>query len=380
MSRLWWQLPGPSRFVARIIQDLRDGKNTVLCLPEYAPDGLARAIRSELSDDWPWDTLHVPNDAGGGDPVHVLFTRFVPHARPDALWNAGALVTEEGFAGKLLWLDGLTPHTWPAWKSFLNDYAHACRSRSVFERTLFCIPLVGTLAHDPPAEDICLSHHSWRGYVDLLDMLVYTAVLLEGKPMPDLLKRVVTALIAHVALWDPRVSEYLVRENPQTIFAPAPLLQEIAKERGWDGGDEGRSLAGWHRGMKDRVNGTEQEHSALLAMRHDTRALQRRLWNAEVGVMLPFVEEQRQDILARFAGVLRVPFLTQFGEEITDIHDLEIGHIESQLAHNPAVSYSIRQLITQLRKIRNGLSHLESLDPALLLSGEVFRAFNGKGI
>ena len=131
--------------------------------------------------------------------------------------------------------------------------------------------------------------------------------------------------------------------------------------------------------MKDMVDGIEKEHSALLALRHDARALQRRIWNAEVGVMLPFVEEQRQDILARFAGVLRVPFMTRFGEEITDIRDLEIGHIESQLANNPAVSSSIRQLITQLRTIRNALSHLESLDPALLLSGEVLRAFNGKG-
>jgi hypothetical protein len=210
-------------------------------------------------------------------------------------------------------------------------------------------------------------------------MLVFTAVLLEGKPMPDLLKRVVIALIAHVALWDPLVSEYLARENLETIFAPTPLLQEIAKERGWDGGEEGLSLSGWPRGMQDMVDGTAKEHSALLAMRHDTRALQRRIWNAEVGVLLPFVEEQRQDILARFAGVLRVPFITRFGEEITDIRDLEIGHIESQLAKNPAVSNSIRQLITQLRIIRNALSHLESLDPALLLSGEVLSGLNGKG-
>ena len=377
MSRLWWQLPGPSRFVARIIQDLRDGKNTVLCMPEHTPDGLLGSIRSIIGDEWPWHTLQVQEDAGVVDPIHWLFARFVPHARPDALWNAGTLVTEDVFAGKLLWLDGLTPHTWPAWKAFLKDYEHACRSRSVFERTLFCIPLVGTLAHDPPAEDICLSHHYWQGYVDLLDMLVFTAVLLEGKPMPDLLKRVVIALIAHVALWDPLISEYLARENLQTIFAPTPLLQEIAKERGWDGGDEGLALSEWHRGMQDIVDGTAKEHSALLALRHDTRALQRRIWTAEVGVLLPFVEEQRHDILARFAGVLRVPFMTRFGEEITDIRDLEIGHIESQLAKNPAVSNSIRQLITQLRKIRNALSHLESLDPALLLSGEVLRGLNG---
>jgi hypothetical protein len=53
--------------------------------------------------------------------------------------------------------------------------------------------------------------------------------------------------------------------------------------------------------------------------------------------------------------------MTRFGEEITDIRDLEIGHIESQLANNPAVSNSIRQLIMQLRQIRNALSHLERI-------------------
>jgi hypothetical protein len=90
--------------------------------------------------------------------------------------------------------------------------------------------LVGDLALDPPEEDICLSRHTWKGYVDLLDMLVFTAVLLEGRQMSGLLRRVVVSLIAHVAIWDPLVSECLARENPETIFAPDPLLQEIAKE------------------------------------------------------------------------------------------------------------------------------------------------------
>jgi hypothetical protein len=131
--------------------------------------------------------------------------------------------------------------------------------------------------------------------------------------------------------------------------------------------------------MKDVIDGVEKEHSALLAIRHDTRALQRRIWSAEVGVMLPFVEERRQDILSRFAGVLRVPFTTPFGAEITNIHDLEISHIENQLSNNPAVSSNIRQLIRQLRKIRNALSHLEPLDPTLLLSGQVLKMLDGKG-
>lgn len=382
MSRLWWQLPGPSRFVARIVQDLRDGKNVVLCLPEHVPDGLASAIRSALGDseEWSWYTLRVREEDGAADPVRLLFSRFVPHARPDALWNAGALVTEEALAGKLLWLDGFTPPVWPAWKAFLEDYEHACRARSVFERTLFCIPLIGTLALDPPGEDVCLAHHSWRGCVDLLDMLVFTATLLQGKQIPDLQKRVIVSIIAHLALWDPTVSEYLARESRDKIFNPIPLLQGIAKERGWHGENEALLAAPWHAGMLDVVDRVERVHSAVLAAHGADSTIQRRIWSAEVGVMLPFVEERRQDILTRFAGVLCVPFTTRFGEVITNVRDLEIGHIERQLADNPAVSAEMRQLIKQLRKIRNDLSHLEPLDPELLLSGEVLRASHGEDL
>jgi hypothetical protein len=322
----------------------------------------------------------VQDEDGTADPVRLLFSRFVPHARPDALWNAGALATEEAFAGKLLWLDELTPPVWPAWKAFLEDYEHACRAHSVFERTLFCVPLVGTLALDPPEEDVCLAHHSWRGCVDLLDRFVFTAPLLQGKQMPDLQKRIVISILAHLALWDPSVSEYLARESLDTVCSPLPLLQEIAKERGWHRENEALLAPPWHAGMLDVVDGVERVHSAVLATHGANSAIQRRIWSAEVGVMLPFVEERRQDILARFAGVLRVPFTTRFGEVITNVRDLEIGHIESQLTDNPAVGAEMRQLIKQLRKIRNDLSHLEPLDPELLLSGEVLRASHGEDL
>ena len=381
MSRLWWQLPGPGRFVARIVQDLRDGKNAILCLPEHAPDGLANAIRSALGDseEWSWHTLRGQEEDGAADPIRLLFSRFVPQARPDALWNAGALVAEETFAGKLLWLEGLTPSAWPAWKTFLEEYEHACRTCSTFERTLFCIPLVGTLALDPPGEDVCLTHHYWQGYVDLLDMLVFTATLLQEKQLSDLQKRVVVSVIAHVALWDPGVSEHLARESLDKIFDPTPVLQEIAKERSWHNENEALLTPSWCAGMVDVVSGEKKVHSAVLAVRRDDSMIRQRIWSAEVGVLLPFVEERRQGILTQFDGVLRVPFTTRFGE-ITNIQDLEIGHIESQLADNPAVNIEMRQLIRQLRRIRNDLSHFVPLDPELLLLDGAFESRHWKDL
>ncbi len=113
-------------------------------------------------------------------------------------------------------------------------------------------------------------------------------------------------------------------------------------------------------------------HSASLALKDFKGIIARRIWSAEVGVILPFVEERRQEILTHLAGVLRVPFTTRFGEVISDVRDLEIGHIESQLINNGiTVHPNVRRLVRRLREIRNCLSHLEPLSLDLLLDAEI---------
>ena len=54
-------------------------------------------------------------------------------------------------------------------------------ARSVWDRTLLCVPLVGDLAEAAPAEDVCLAKHVWSGVVDSLDMLVLSSHLLRER-------------------------------------------------------------------------------------------------------------------------------------------------------------------------------------------------------
>jgi hypothetical protein len=124
--------------------------------------------------------------------------------------------------------------------------------------------------------------------------------------------------------------------------------------------------------MIDVIEGEENIHSASLALKDFKGTIARRIWSAEVGVILPFVEERRQEILTHLAGVLRVPFTTRFGEVISDVRDLEIGHIESQLINSGiTVHPNVRRLVRRLREIRNCLSHLEPLSLELLLDAEI---------
>lgn len=367
MLSLWWQMPGPARFAARIAEDLRKGVNIIIGLPEQSPDGLRRAIANHFgSGGSEWVTLNLAGEADSR-PTQQLASRFMPSLDAAALVTASMLATAEDFAGRVLWLDRIAPEQWPAWKEFLTDYEQAQRSSCPFNPTVFCVPLTGELCFALPPEDMRLVHHHWRGMADRLDMLLFTSTIFQERRLPDLQRRLAVSVAAGLALWDPAVSERLAYENLEVILHPLPVLREMASERGWHKMEDSSANQQWAKGIQNIIEGRQKMHSAVLAL-NDSGEIDRRVWSAEVGVMLPFVEEARQTIIAQIANVLTVPFRTRFGNVITDIRDLEIGHIERQVVGNGLpVGEAMRRLIQQLNKIRNHLSHREPLDPMLLI-------------
>ena len=374
MTCFWWQLPGPSQFIDRVVQDFRDGKNVILCLPEHLPSGLSNAIRSELGDDWDWHKISLREETYL-DPVHFLFDLFVGEISPNEVRNARTLAQNQKFAGKIIWLDNLTADIWPAWQKFLSDYEQPCRAIPQLHRTLFIVPLVGEIAIAPPVEDVCLSHQTWQGVVSFLDMLLFTANLFPRKNLSNLQKRVAISAIAHLSLWDFEVSERLAAEKIEQILNPEAILTEIAQERGWYC-DRTKNISfaeSWCQGIKNTIEGEEKIHSAALGF--DALAqgeIKSRIWRGEVGEIFPFIEERRQEIIQRFSKVLTVPFKTSFGEVIKDLRDLEIGHIEYQLNQTDQIVHpDIRRLIKQLKEMRNSLSHLEPINQDILLSREI---------
>jgi hypothetical protein len=326
---------------------------------------LAAAIRSAASegDAWAWHRLDLaatPPEA----PAQLLFARFITNASADQLRNAGTLARHPVFSGQFVWLEGFSTSAWPAWKRFLCDFSHASRGVGLLERSLFCAVLRGQLALDPPPEDVCLVHHSWRGRVEPLDLLLFTARLFQNRGMTPLQKQVAVSVAAGLALWDPAVSLHLAHKEIADILAPELALRELAGERGWD---IGIGPPSWETGAVDEVLGEKKIHSAYLAIDDPRGEIRRRIWSAQVGILLPFVEEQRQDLLARLQGILRVPFRTRFGEEINDLRDLEIGHIESQLlTGRRSIDSDLLRLVRRLREIRNSLSHLETINSVTL--------------
>ena len=81
MSAVWWRLPGPAEFVRRTASELREGRNLVLCLPRYLPDGLSDALRfARLSDGDPesWCVLETC-PASGPAPTRQIADRLLSY-------------------------------------------------------------------------------------------------------------------------------------------------------------------------------------------------------------------------------------------------------------------------------------------------------------
>lgn len=245
-------------------------------------------------------------------------------------------------------MEGMTAEAWPAWRDFLVDYGHACRSRSLAERTLFCIPLGGELVAALPAEQLCLCVRRFSGYLAALDMQVFTASMAsERAPLRRLLQ---AALAAELAQWDPLLAERLCQEPLPRALAVKDLLLEVAQERGWD---RARCRAPtWQAGMVGQVDEVESLHAAALAVLGDPNSeLERRVWIAEVRVLLPVVETRRRELLDLLP-------------DRPELRRLEVGQLAGACIN--ALPAGLRSYVRVLREIRNALSHLEPVTLALI--------------
>ncbi len=162
-------------------------------------------------------------------------------------------------------------------------------------------------------------------------------------------------------MWDPLTAERLSLENKLGVLHPLAILEEIARERGWDSDVPlGSPDERWARGMTERFGGTNHLHSALLALKGDRDAIEARVWRGEVGVILPFIEDQRALLVRHLGRRFPLPWQPDKGKVISDPRKLQIGQIE-YLLRNMTVDRGLRRKVRMLCKMRNDLAHLVPL-------------------
>jgi hypothetical protein len=360
----WWQLPGPASFVAKITNDLRDGKNVLVCLPNHVPNGLRAIIQSKLDRDIPWRNLFI-GTLDNASPMDWLHDLFMPTLPPHELRNISSLLECSTFMGQVLCLNEIKSRQWQAWGDFIVKYAHACRGVDLLSRTVFCIILSCSKLISIPQEDVCLAIRKYQDAVTLLDVHLFTRSLNKAI-QTDILYELKLEIVASLAQWDSKLAEGLMDRELEELLGSFAFLQQEARLRNWDGEVPDSPEEAWACGKSYRINGKDELHSCICSILKPDE-LRHRIWRAQLRVLYPYVEEQRQVLLEYLKPYLYVPYTTRFGEIIKDIKDLEIGHIESIMNSNRPIVERIRTL----RKIRNDLAHMDIVSYSLLNSDAV---------
>jgi len=371
VALIWWDLPGNSRFVGEVANALRSGRNVVLRVSERVQPGLGSAVRSELAGDHlEWVNYTPPKHR---QPIDVLYERFASAAPAREIRNALNLVKYSRFEGLLVWIDEIDPSDWPAWADFLIEYESACRAVDPLDRTLLCVTSRGEVTRYQIDDEVCLANMTCRGTVWREDVQFYVSFLLEDRGLEGIQRDLACRLISQLAMWDVDAARTLARVDLSSLLEPAPILKQIAEERGWMDLHNNDRETLWIVGAAEEFDGEWKRHSALYAIDDSERELERRIWTAEVEVLLPWVEKQRRLLLEKFGSRLPMPFYTLDRKCITEVRDLEIGHIQyllCQLRRRP--NRHVMDLVWSLKKIRNALSHLEPVS-ADIVAGSLGR-------
>lgn len=365
-----WRLPGPTKFVQSVLQDLRSGKSAVLLLPFHSPAGLRESVEELVRDNelWMWQVLD--STAVRADNIGSLTMAIREKLRGP--WTSAEKCSIEGLAeqiaGRVIWVNQVDEVAWPIWSKFLTRYQHACQSVAIADRGLFCVTRIGIAGSDP-VTDVALSVRRWHGMVRRLDMTIYVDKVLTSRFTHPLHQKVALASIVEISGSDPDLALHMASQDLASILDPMNLLKEFAKRRNWT--FDAVKNASWKDGMSDVVEGSQILHSAAVAMSEDRTELSRRIWRAQIGVIYPFIEEQRLRIIPQVRGYLHFPINMAFGI-VNDAEDLEVGQLLYLLTGKP-IRPRLRRLLVHLTAMRHALAHLEPVPLPSLFADEVIQ-------
>ena len=174
--------------------------------PWHAPERFGEALLAEYNREPFFEISSFRCDgAGGRHPIDQLYERFAPDRKASELRDPQSLTAQPQFCGRLIFLEDVTDANWTAWRRFLTDYAPVCRNVDLLRRTLFFTSLGSGIGSPPPPEEVCQAVFCWSDALDETDITFFAARCLAGKNLSMLERRLLSAILAELSLWDTEI-------------------------------------------------------------------------------------------------------------------------------------------------------------------------------
>jgi predicted kinase len=361
--QLWWDQPGPSNVIGKIVQGVAE-RQRVLCVatPEPRPAGLCSAIVQKLNAD-------LSLECAALDVATKDQTQPIPHLLAGLL-NVSAVeigsvsdfASHPGFVDQVLIVDGIDRRHLRRWSLFLRQLFSERAGEAVVGPVVIALLPVG-LTRDEAAE-LCgpAKVISTQGMVDRYDSTSYVAGI-GGRPAQDLVSRVGHAVAIDVAAWSREMLERIIVWEAADQIDPFALLDRTADNSSF-------GFPCWENGLVDYWDDEPAAH-AVAAVKHGLREhVRRRIWSAQASVLLPFTHRILRSLIARYQHVLakkvspRNPLRKTYGDRevvITDHWKLEFYDFKELTQH--LLSPEESELTRIAAWTRNKVAHRDVIKP-----------------
>jgi hypothetical protein len=380
----FWELPGPYRFVTEIVDDLREGRNVFIFLPDYLPKGTFHLIQKlAKADDLPLIERICAPAISNSSPSYDLQLSLNLETEDNYEMETTNLYKNESFKGRIIWIDELWNIGEKAnlWIKFFKQYSFVCSNYDLIDRTLFVVPIKGSLVSQKiPTENLFTQHWYW-GKLSIIDVQIYTAQLINALVFESLENQLSINVISSLCGFDIDCIKKLC-ENWLSDSENIPeILSSIGTERNWTNEDNKRIIEEidkqnyayrsfndqpptylkkiWGKGMLNLINGRIFISPIVNSLILNSEEIRHRIWRGHAQTLLPIIDEYRIKII----GILKEYGLINIenGKNENDI--LEIGTIKYRIDSNRKLRRKIDKelldLIRLLTKIRNNIAHLK---------------------
>jgi hypothetical protein len=340
-----WMSPGPRRFIAHAVRSVRDGKCLVIQVPKSVAEQLESKIRSSLRDICHRvDTVHA-SYAPMEDIMAVIPE--LPQCESLPLF-----LNEIGISPRTFLVIITKDDIWNIWKDFIARFHHAIvkYDQSLRPTIVALIPIDAR----PLPDEVALECVSWRNVWSDADALALAEdAVPRSKICRDLFELVAIHTIARLAIWDHEIASTAGRRLSEFVFDPQQILLKVALSRGWLSSREACADDGTIGFLNSKI----VLHSAWLAIscgntpqgKAYSEELYKRRWHAQAAVLLPWIEEQRMDL---------VNLAHRFLPTTVDSEDImEIGPLSFLLSRTTAPQ-ELKRRASRLKDARNDIAHL----------------------
>lgn len=351
-ASLFWSLPGPAAFVARVVAATVRGGVCAVEAPRYRPPGMADAIAAafEAAGVLP---VHRVRSRGRGSAVHQV--SLAAGLGSATMRSVAGFFDLADLRGSVILVDGIEADDWRSWTPFVRSFASERRRRAGMllpSLAVFVPPDVPRAELDRLFPEACVA---WRGCVSSSDIRAYVQARTGASPADDLLQRCANEVAVSLAGYDPVLAHALCEMDPEAALDPWDAL------RPHYGRFEGHHPH-WANGLVDYMDDQPYVHTAALVAAGDRKVFDVRRWRAVSGPVIDFAAAACRHYADAYPAVVasRLPYTaptygTRPPKVIDHPYGLESKHLRDCL--DGVLEQDADDFLRAVARARNNVAH-----------------------